>query len=260
MSGESKYSKDIDKLDSLAVLGLQGVVDSLAYKIDEIEKHNHSAQQVYGLTANTMARKSTTPIVIVGGNAAWGTELELHNGTVIEGGSATMKFDMNNLYVSLVSTANRITILEFYRNTLAADSAQVVTTDATDLFTLAGHGLVDGDKIMLKTIVTTTGINVYTVYYVVNMVGNDWKVSLTSGGAAVVLGGGNGTCYFNKITAATLITETIVSKSSNAGSDDMVIPMQMGRQVCNARISCRGWAAGGTNDVSFHLGLHTYIG
>jgi len=242
-------------INNEAVLGLNGVANSLSYIVAEIEKHFHTAQQIYGLTANTMARKSVSPIVITGGSDAWGTELELHNGTVIESGSATKKFDMNQLYVNAVGTANRITMLEFYANTHSANVA--ATTQATgDTVTKNGHGLANGTKVMLNTIVTSTGINAYTVYYVVNQATNTFQLSLTLGGAAIDIGTGDGTCNYTVLTQ-TLITETVVSKSA-VNSDALVIPIQMARQTCNTRITCRGYAGGGTNAISFFVGLHSY--
>lgn len=55
-------------INNEATLGLAGTANSLSYRIAEVENHFHSAQQVYGLTANTMARKSTSPIVVTGGS------------------------------------------------------------------------------------------------------------------------------------------------------------------------------------------------
>ena len=76
----------------------------------------------------------------------------------------------------------------------------VVITDIGDTFTKAGHGLVNGDKVMLSSIVTTTGIDTYTTYYVVNVAGNVFQLSLTSGGAVVTVAGGDGTCTVAKFS------------------------------------------------------------
>jgi len=249
----------VNKIDETAVDGLSGISNSLAYRVEEIENHLHSAQQIYGLTANTMARKAVIPIVVTGGNGAWGTELELHNGTVIESGSATKKFDMHEIYVITVGNANRVTMLEFYNNSLAEALTSVAIDETAgaveDMFTKTAHGYLNNDKIMLSSIVTTTGINIYTVYYVVNKTDNYFQISKTLGGAVVSVTS-DGTCSTQKITT-TLISEAVVSKSAvNVNAKAKVI--QMGRQLCNSRISCRGWAAGGTNAISFFVGLHTY--
>ena len=250
---------DNKKIDSKATNGLAGTPDSLAYRVHEIEKHFHNSLQIFGLTNNKMARKSVSPIVVTGGNSSWGTELVIHDGATIESGSATKKFDFNQLYVTAVGTANRVTILEFYK--LAAGTALTgVTIDETggtveDMFTKNAHGLSNGDKVLLSTIVTTTGINTYTAYYVVNKQANYFQLSLTSGGSVVSVTG-DGSCTVIPVTS-TLITETLVSKA-NTTSDVLDHTIMWPRQTCDSVISCRGYAAGGTNAISFFAGLHVY--
>ena len=244
------------EISTVATLGLSGTDGSVGYALAEVANHFHSPMQIFGLTANTMARKAVTPIVITGGSDAWGTELEIHNGTVIEGGSSTKQFDLSKILVTAVGTANRVTMIEMYNNALGTASSSVTLTDAGDLFTLAGHGLSNGFKIMLSSIVSTTGINIYTVYYVVGVSGNNFQVALTLGGAAVAITT-NGTCVF-KVVTATLIAETMVSRIATA-ADGYSQEIQMDRQPCNSRISCRAYSAGGTNAVSFFATLHTYL-
>ena len=229
---------------------------SLGYEIAEIENHLHAPEQVYGLTANTMARKAVTPIIITGGNGAWGTELELHNGATIESGSATKYFDFHKIAITAVGTANRVTALEFYstsRGTPIAATTQI----AADTLTIAGTPPVNGTKVSLDTIVTSTNINTYTYYYVVGAAAHTFQLSLTVGGAAVDIQTNDGTCNFAVLTQ-TLITETIVSRAATS-TDSLYVHMNCARTTCNKRVSCRGWAAGGTNAISFFIGLHTYV-
>lgn len=61
------------------------------------------------------------------------------------------------------------------------------TAGTGDTFTIATHGLNNGDQVVLDTIVTTTGISADTPYYVVNSATNTFKVSATKGGAAIDL-------------------------------------------------------------------------
>jgi len=246
------------KIDGAAVSGLAGVADSLAYKVHEIEKHFHSAEEVYGLSAanGVLTRKATTPIITPCGSGAWGNEQYL-GGAFPEGGS-NLKVDLNKLYVTAVGTANRVSILEFYTGDIGTQVTSVTLTDAGDLFTKVGHGLTDGMRIVLNTIATTTGVNAYTVYYVVGVSGNNFQVSLTSGGSAVTLGGGNGTCNFHPITNPTLLTETVVSKAA-VTSDNICIPINCPRFAVTKAMWTRGWAAAGTNDVSYFISAHKYV-
>jgi hypothetical protein len=223
---------------------------------DTLQRHHHSPQEIYGLTANTMARKSLSPIVVTAGNAAWGTELQLHDGTVIASGNASVLFDLNICYITNIGTPVRPTILEWYYGSVGTAIDSVVITDATDLFTKVGHGLSDGNQVMVSNLVTSTGINTYTAYYVVGVAGTSFKLSLTSGGDAVVVGGGNGTCSLSKITK-TLLTEHLVSLSATDG-DANPLEIRATRIPANSRLWCRGIASGGTNAVSFYHGLHIY--
>ena len=65
--------------------------------------------------------------------------------------------------------------------------------NGTDLWTLAAHGLLNGDIVDLTTSGTLpTGYTVNTVYFVINKTANDFQLSITRGGA-VVDGTTNGT-------------------------------------------------------------------
>lgn len=68
------------------------------------------------------------------------------------------------------------------------DEAAAITTvtgvAASDLFTKAGHGLVNGDLVVLRALVGGTGLREEYAYYVVGVAGNDFQLSEVSGGAA----------------------------------------------------------------------------
>lgn len=326
------YYKDYNN----APIGLTtNTAGSLGYDISEIENHLHSSEQIYGLTSNTIARKSTSPIVVTGGNGEWGTELELHNGTVIESGAATKKFDMHEFYVTAVGTANRVTILEWYYG--SRDSGQIgcflntgdtiskrgvaapaTTQAAGDTLTPTGAVPANDTRVVLDTIAVSTNISNDVIYYVVNAGATTFQLSLTSGGAAVDIQTGDGTCNFSIVTAhgltdgtkialdgaglpaawnnyttyyvvgataltfqvsltlggaavtcasagqltyyvltQTLFTEQVVSRTATT-NDTFPMILQSQRVACDQRVWCRGWAAGGTNAISFFLGVHTY--
>jgi len=245
------------KIDEVAVLGLAGTENSLAYKVHEIERHFHNSELAFGNAGNTMTADTPVAFTVVGGNNAWGTEILLTDGTVIESGSATKKFDLNTLYITAVSAANKISIVEIDYEAVGTKVETVSITDDGDIFTKVGHGLVDGDKIILSDIVTTTGINAYTVYYVINMAGNQFNVALTAGGATVLVGGGDGTCSFRKLTASTG-TKTVVSMSAT-NNDAFPYPIIMPRVPCNNALSIRAKSeTGSTVSISFLMGLHIY--
>lgn len=246
-------------LNNIALNSLSSATgDSVAYELGEICTHLHSSEQIYGLTSNTMARKSVAPIVVTGGNGAWGTELMLHNGTVIESGSATKKFDLNQMYLVAVGTANRYTVMEFYYGTKAA-GVTCTFTNGTEKVNKNTHGLSNGTKIMFSNSggALPAELNAYTVYYVVNKTDNDFEVSLTSGGATInITDDGSGTNQYHTLTQ-TLLTETVISAAAT-NADAIPMRIQCPRIACENLIWARAWAAGGTNDCSFFLGLHIY--
>lgn len=79
----------------------------------------------------------------------------------------------------------------------------VDTTLTNDALFSVAHGLADGDRVILFNVFSEslpTGLTEGAVYYVVNSTTNSFKVSNSSGGAAVditAVGGGEG--YFQKV-------------------------------------------------------------
>jgi len=86
--------------------------------------------------------------------------------------------------------------LETHTGLLEADAAIATVTGAasTDLFTKVGHGLSNGDLVILTEMSGGTGLKAGDAdnaddaalpYYVVGVAGNDFQVSRVSGGTAV---------------------------------------------------------------------------
>jgi hypothetical protein len=261
---------ETDKIDTVAVNGLSGVSNSLAYKVHEIEKHFHNSEKVYGNASNIMTADEPVKFTVIGGNNAWGTELMLTDGTVIESGSATKKFDLNTLFITSVSTANEINIVEFLYspiNTQVECTFDFTGGAAEDIIISAAHGLADGDKIVLKAAVAGSlpaELNYYTVYYVINKHDDYFQVSLKSGGARVEFtdDGGNGLWFPINSAVQSAVqtsgTKTIVSFSAT-NDDSFPFSIMMPRVPCNNRLFVRAKSVGGsTTSIGFLLGLHTY--
>ena len=68
-----------------------------------------------------------------------------------------------------------------------SDAVAVTMQDAGDTVTRVAHGLANGTEVSFATIVTTTGVVVYTRYYVISTAANTFQVSLTLGGSAIAL-------------------------------------------------------------------------
>ena len=73
----------------------------------------------------------------------------------------------------------------------------VTFQDTGDTVTLNNHGIVDNTIVSFSTITSTTGITVYTPYYVVNSLTNTFQVANSQGGSALALTtNGNGTLLY----------------------------------------------------------------
>lgn len=117
-----------DKIDGLAVNGLGGVSNSLAFKVHEIEKHFHNREYWYGSSgSNTLAVNLTEFQVEAGTSEAYGTGLQISDGTEIESGSTTKKYDMHKILVTAVSASNKVYKLQFLYGTGAVEAATVAT-------------------------------------------------------------------------------------------------------------------------------------
>jgi len=97
----------------------------------------------------------------------------------------------------------------------------VTFQDTGDTVTLTNHGINNNTIVSFSTITTTTGISVYTPYYVVNTAANTFQVANSQGGAALPLTtDGNGTLlygtFIDTINAnANIIISTPASGTAN---------------------------------------------
>ena len=75
--------------------------------------------------------------------------------------------------------------------------------DTGDTVTKAAHGLSNGDEVSFATIVTTTGIIINTIYFVVGAATDTFQLALTEGGAAIALTtDGSGTLRYKATVTA----------------------------------------------------------
>jgi hypothetical protein len=90
---------------------------------------------------------------------------------------------------------------------------------ANDTVTATAHGLANGDLVSFATLVTTTGIAIYTPYYVVNATTNIFQLALTAGGAAIDLGGdGSGTILYRATITTVNTNVSVVLNRKMTGS------------------------------------------
>lgn len=130
MPWDTMDEENVRKIDSNAVLGLSGVANSLAYKVHEIEKHFHNSEQFFGKDGgdNYLNRDSITPWQITSGaGEAYGAELQISDGTEIEGGSATKKFDFHRLFITGVGEIDDTYKIQIWYGTGLFGAATLLT-------------------------------------------------------------------------------------------------------------------------------------
>ncbi len=255
----SKYPFNPDKGTTV---GLLGDNNSLAYRVHEIEKHIHGVQYAYGwnhatyATGTDIERHSTNPLELTAGDAAWGTELQIHGGSVLPG----VKFDFNKLVIIEVGTANRPFVVQLYCGTQATGVA--CTFDFTagtveDMIVSAGHGLSNGDKIQFSGTLPAE-LSPLTVYYVVNKDTDYFQVSLTLGGAAVEFTDDGGAGFIHELTQSEAFDNIVSSAAVNADAQ----PYEVMMPRCNStdRLYIRAKSAAGGNSMKYFLEGHSYTG
>ncbi|MFB8242002.1 DUF5309 family protein [Kitasatospora purpeofusca] len=103
-------------------------------------------------------------------------------------------------------------------NRIAKGVTTTGATSATDTITATGHGLVDGDKIVFTATGAATGIIAGRTYFVDAIDANTFKVSTSSGGAAITLGTATGIAYTKPW--ATALTRATINDLLQLGYDN----------------------------------------
>jgi len=117
MGWEIDYTK---KIDNEQVNGLQGVHDSLSYKVNEIEKHFHSLERWFGDSGSNSGSTSNnlTEWQVTAGTAeAFGTEVLVLTGnniTINDFGFTPIYFDMHRILISSASATNNLYVIQFW--------------------------------------------------------------------------------------------------------------------------------------------------
>lgn len=87
-----------------------------------------------------------------------------------------------DLLVSTVEATHLTSALIF-----AGAPVSATTQDTGDTFTDVAHGLANGDRVILVTLVTTTGATILVPYFAVGVTADTFQLSATAGGAALAL-------------------------------------------------------------------------
>lgn len=105
---------ETDKIDSAATDGLSGTSDSLAYRVNEIERHFHNYERWFGLAAIPDAEvhradsitDNPSPFVMDAGNDTWGAWLQVLGSSDTPAIAGSAKYDFHKMDIITVERAN----------------------------------------------------------------------------------------------------------------------------------------------------------
>ena len=158
MAGRSSVPKDSEKVDSLAANALTGVVDSLAYRVGEIERHHHSCEYWFGAAvspatgnvADLITDKDVGVFQVDAGNDAFGVWVNILGADDTPVVAGKVKYDLHRIFIETVEragvdyrvqigygdtgtaalAANDVTTFIFKVDTAAARSTPIVVQSA----------------------------------------------------------------------------------------------------------------------------------
>ncbi len=150
---------------------------------------------------------ATSQTITVTSNPGVDTAVTKASSGTTSGSTTVTMADTTNLSTGMLVTGTGI-----------SDAVAVTFQDTGDTVTLTAHGLSNGMIVSFATIVTTTGISVYTRYYVVGAATDTFQLSLTNGGAAIALTtDGSGTMlYGSYIQTINTNTSIVLDKPASA--------------------------------------------
>jgi hypothetical protein len=121
-----------------------------------------------------------------------------------------------------------------------SDAVAVTFTDAGDLVNRTAHELANGKEVSFATIVTTTGIVIYTRYYVINRSADSFQVSLTLGGSPIELTtGGSGTLLYGSFIQS-IVPNTSITLDAPASATGTITAVHS--LLDTSKATLKGWS------------------
>ncbi len=157
---------------------------------------NLTRSQVYGIKvshsyANTNLGKAALEEIFTNlGTPATSQTITLSNSLGVGLNPAISKTSCGTTSGSTTITQSNTSSLvvgQLVTGTGISTGRSVTTQGATDTVTLTGHGLPNGRRVSFSAITTTTGIVVYTYYYVINATADTFQLATTPGGSVIDL-------------------------------------------------------------------------
>jgi hypothetical protein len=258
-------SRDMPDFIDTGLIGISNSLDSIDFRIRELEESIHRPLQIYGLSGAPdykLARKSILPITTSTGTGVYDTEAYTYRGTSIESGSATMKFEIVYFFPVGMWANNRYAVVEFLSNIVGTTYINSRVSFASSHIVLPTNLYPDWSKVLLSNIIGSTGIYDRLIYYIHAPVPAhpDWYQLYTKYNtlASVVAVGADGFCDVTPILSQSLLTEVIIDKPGTTSIDSNYISVQMSKIPCNSLITSRGISTAGNNSIYYFLGIKTY--
>jgi surface protein len=157
-------------MNSLAVANLQNIEANVVINVGGLTKS--AIETVFG---NLVAGNSTLRNININNNPGDDTVVTKSSNTT-SGSNVVVIANTVGLSTGMLVTGNNI-----------SNGRSVTFQDTGDTVTLTSHGISNNNIVSFSTITSTTGISVYTPYYVVNSATDTFQVASTQGGSALPL-------------------------------------------------------------------------
>lgn len=149
-------------------------------------------------------------------------------GTITSGSSVISMSDTSNLQSGMLTRGQGI-----------SDPVAVTLTSSDSTVNRIGHGLRNNTSVSFNTIVSTSGISPFTIYYVVNTAADSFQVSNLPGGSNIALiGDGSGSVLYPSYIE--VINPNVSIKLSAPASDNGSITVS-NRLLDTSNATLKGW-------------------
>ena len=159
---------DTSKIDDVAVSGLLGTVNSLAYRVHEIERHFHSRDKWFGVAASPSAETHVADRIgggivaftLTAGNNDWGSWVQIlgSSDTPVVAGNAYM--DASEILITGTNSTNPYAI-QIACCESSGLAALVASEQMSEAVYIASTNLFDSGVQPIKTVRIPTGTKVW---------------------------------------------------------------------------------------------------
>lgn len=161
MGGRPRYIPNSPKIDDKPVEGLEGVEDSLAYKVEEIERHVHNWEDWFGQDGTPDAEVSVADDLTTGtlavfqidaGNDTWGAWVQILGSGDTPNRSGNVKFDLHRVLVVDAEANSNAAFIQISAGATAAAGVSAGTYTTVGYMTATGAVQEGPIDVMLKRI------------------------------------------------------------------------------------------------------------